>query len=119
VDLREDLDLDPGKRLKRLHSLKAGCERLKKRVEWIAYNTIVFAQTTLNHINFIVKHRLNALREKILREGRRTGSILCLCLLTSRSEVSKCYIKMQALLTINVPVVYMGRYKVVLRGDYP
>ncbi len=22
-------------------------------------------------------------------------------------------------LTINVPVVYMGRYKVVLRGDYP
>ncbi len=23
------------------------------------------------------------------------------------------------LLTINVPVVYMGRYKVVLRGDYP
>ncbi len=23
------------------------------------------------------------------------------------------------ILTINVPVVYMGRYKVVLRGDYP
>ncbi len=22
-------------------------------------------------------------------------------------------------LTINVPVVYMGRYEVVLRGDYP
>jgi hypothetical protein len=22
-------------------------------------------------------------------------------------------------ITINVPVVYMGRYKVVLRGDYP
>jgi hypothetical protein len=25
----------------------------------------------------------------------------------------------RAELTINVPVVYMGRYKVVLRGDYP
>jgi hypothetical protein len=25
----------------------------------------------------------------------------------------------QAVLTINVPVVYMGRYEVVLRGDYP
>jgi hypothetical protein len=24
-----------------------------------------------------------------------------------------------AKLTINVPVVYMGQYKVVLRGDYP
>jgi hypothetical protein len=24
-----------------------------------------------------------------------------------------------AKLTINVPVVYMGRYEVVLRGDYP
>jgi hypothetical protein len=23
------------------------------------------------------------------------------------------------LVTINVPVVYMGRYEVVLRGDYP
>jgi hypothetical protein len=23
------------------------------------------------------------------------------------------------ILTINVPVVYMGRYEVVLRGDYP
>ncbi len=23
------------------------------------------------------------------------------------------------LITINVPVVYMGRYEVVLRGDYP
>ncbi len=23
------------------------------------------------------------------------------------------------IITINVPVVYMGRYKVVLRGDYP
>jgi hypothetical protein len=25
----------------------------------------------------------------------------------------------QTVLTINVPVVYMGRYEVVLRGDYP
>jgi hypothetical protein len=25
----------------------------------------------------------------------------------------------EGVLTINVPVVYMGRYKVVLRGDYP
>jgi hypothetical protein len=24
-----------------------------------------------------------------------------------------------SVLTINVPVVYMGRYEVVLRGDYP
>ncbi len=24
-----------------------------------------------------------------------------------------------AMLTINVPVVYMGRYELVLRGDYP
>jgi hypothetical protein len=24
-----------------------------------------------------------------------------------------------SILTINIPVVYMGRYEVVLRGDYP
>ncbi len=28
-------------------------------------------------------------------------------------------VHMEPKLTINVPVVYMGRYKVVLRGDYP
>ncbi len=27
--------------------------------------------------------------------------------------------QIRKILTINVPVVYMGRYKVVLRGDYP
>ncbi len=27
--------------------------------------------------------------------------------------------RLALILTINVPVVYMGRYKVVLRGDYP
>ncbi len=31
----------------------------------------------------------------------------------------KCVRGKGVLITINVPVVYMGRYEVVLRGDYP
>jgi hypothetical protein len=29
------------------------------------------------------------------------------------------YTARESNITINVPVVYMGRYEVVLRGDYP
>ncbi len=37
----------------------------------------------------------------------------------SEDDISEEGMKISKILTINVPVVYMGRYEVVLRGDYP
>jgi hypothetical protein len=47
---------------------------------------------------------------------------MLVCTLFGISDLAKLalyFIDTLLLLTINVPVVYMGRYEVVLRGDYP
>jgi hypothetical protein len=51
----------------------------------------------------------------------KSGSVeIYLCLTDPAPELLPTVsFKIATKITINVPVVYMGRYEVVLRGDYP